>query len=140
MIPSHQWYLSMVYTMTKTFPQNHHHFSSLVTNHIANKHSKLWKRSCGQTTQVCSPFFLGFYLCFSAVGYAKARSSIWPWFYYVLSFGMPKSKSDSWKPDGLYSWLYFEIPETDVRSAAQIRSGGHFYSQIFKSGLIRSGK
>ena len=77
------------------------------------------------------PIFLGFYLCFSAVGYAKARSSIWPWFYYVLSFGMPKSKSDCWKPNGLYSRLYFEIPETDVRSAAQIRSGGHFYSQIF---------
>ena len=76
-------------------------------------------------------FFFIFYLFFSTVGYAKAWSTIWPWFYYVLSFGMPKSKSDCWKSDGLYSWLYFEIPETDVRSTAKIRSGSNFYSQIF---------
>ena len=87
----------------------------------------MWSNNLG----LFSYIFLDFYLCFSAVGYAKARSSIWPWFYYVLSFGMPKSKSDCWKSNGLYSWLYFEIPETDVRSAAQIRSGGHFYSQNF---------
>ena len=54
-----------------------------------------------------------FYLFFSTVGYAKAWSTISPWFYYVLSFGMPN------------------ISETDVRSTAKIRSGSNFYSQIF---------
>ena len=60
MIPLHQWYLSMVYTMTKIFLQSHHHYSSLVTNHIANKHLKLWKRSCGPITQVCISYWYFF--------------------------------------------------------------------------------
>ena len=41
-------------------------------------------------------FFHFFTSFFSAVGYAKAWSTIWSWFYYVLPFGVPESESDCW--------------------------------------------
>ena len=87
----------------------------------------MWSNNLG----LFNPIYSIFHLFFSTVGYAKAWSTVWPWFYYVLSFGMPESESDCWKPDGFNSRLYFEIPETDVRSTAKIRSGSNIYSQIF---------
>ena len=50
MIRLHQWYLSMVYIMTKNFLQSHLPYSLLAMNLIVNKLLKLWKKSCGQIT------------------------------------------------------------------------------------------
>ena len=58
MIRSRQWYLSMVYIMTKNFLQSHLPFFSLVMNLIVNKLLKLWKKSCGQITWVSFSIFL----------------------------------------------------------------------------------